>query len=263
MQNEDIIKKRKRGGNIGGLILIIIGAGLLLQRMDLDIPDWVFSWQSILIVVGLAIGINHRFKSGGWMIITAVGVVFLVGDIMNWPYNTARFIWPLGLIIAGLILIIKRKDWDTKKERYKHKYPYEKYAQQYQDQYSQNQYYGQNHTTSTEDFIDSNVMFGGENKIILSKNFKGGRITAFCGGSEINLMKADFTGTVVLDVSAIFGGIEVIVPGNWNVKVEVTSIMGGVEDKRSIEFLEAANPDKTLIIRGSATFGGVEIKSYA
>ncbi len=42
-----------------------------------------------------------------------------------------------------------------------------------------------------QNMLNINTAFGSVKKIILSKNFKGGEINNFMGGTEINLMKAD------------------------------------------------------------------------
>ena len=68
-------------------------------------------------------------------------------------------------------------------------------------------------------------------------------------------------GTHVLDVTCIFGGVEIIVPGDWNIKVEVAAVLGGFEDNRKAPG-KPVDPDKTLIIKGVTVFGGGEIKSY-
>jgi predicted membrane protein len=111
------------------------------------------------------------------------------------------------------------------------------------------------------DFIDSTSIFGGTKKVILSKNFKGGDITCFMGGAELDLSQADIKSPVVLDVTQIFGGTKIIVPPTWDVKSEVAAVFGGIEDKRRI-LTGNLNPDKVVILRGTSIFGGIEIKSY-
>jgi predicted membrane protein len=66
----------------------------------------------------------------------------------------------------------------------------------------------------------------------------------------------------VLIVRAVFGGIEVIVPANWEVKSEVETIFGSTQDERSMRMHDSNGDNKKmLILRGSCVFGGVEIKS--
>ncbi|PSL42640.1 cell wall-active antibiotic response 4TMS protein YvqF [Chitinophaga niastensis] len=254
MKNEDIIASKRRSRGIGGLILIIVGACLLLQRLNLDIPDWVFSWQMILIVVGLLLGFKKNFKGGGWIAMIAVGGIFMAGEILQWPYDTATFIWPVALIIVGLVVILKRSHTAEifsypKKGKYGNYGDYGNYGSQVQG-------------FSGDDYINTSAIFGGVNKIITSRDFKGGQVTSVFGGTDLNFMKADINGVVEMEVTAIFGGCEIIVPSNWTVKVDITSIMGGVEDNRSMDLMASTDKDKVLLLKGSCIMGGVDIKSY-
>ena len=56
------------------------------------------------------------------------------------------------------------------------------------------------------------------------------------------------------------GGSKLTLPANWLVKTEVTSIMGGVEDKRFVD--TDSDPSKVLILKGTAIMGGIEIVSH-
>jgi predicted membrane protein len=63
--------------------------------------------------------------------------------------------------------------------------------------------------------------------------------------------------TVTVDVFAVMGGIELFVPRDWNVTTKVVAFMGACVDKRR----PATQPaTKTLIVRGFALMGGVDIK---
>jgi len=95
----------------------------------------------------------------------------------------------------------------------------------------------------------------------ISDNFRGGKLTNIFGGSDINLSKANpVPQGCIIDAVVIFGGSNLIVPDDWQVKTEAVSIFGGVSDKRVMP--AAFNPDKTLVIKGVVIFGGIEIKSY-
>lgn len=82
------------------------------------------------------------------------------------------------------------------------------------------------------------------------------------GGAEINFSQADIKGRAVLEVNAVFGGAKLIIPANWTVQSsELVAILGGVEDNRVLQ-MGAGDPDKVLILRGNAIFGGITLKSY-
>ena len=113
---------------------------------------------------------------------------------------------------------------------------------------------------SSEDYIDATTIFGGIHKNILSKNFKGGDITIFMGGAELNLSQADIQGTAALDITQIMGGTKIIVPSHWEIRSQLTSVFGNIEDKR--QNIGNTDPNKVLIIDGSSVFGGIEIRNY-
>ena len=59
-----------------------------------------------------------------------------------------------------------------------------------------------------------------------------------------------------LYASSIFGGIDIIVPKDVNIKVTSTSIFGGVENKVK----NNTTNKKTIYINATCLFGGVDIK---
>jgi len=50
-----------------------------------------------------------------------------------------------------------------------------------------------------------------------------------------------------------------VVPADWNVKVEVFNIFGAYADKRMASQIDY---NKTLVIKGVTIFGGGEVKSF-
>jgi predicted membrane protein len=79
------------------------------------------------------------------------------------------------------------------------------------------------------------------------------------GGTELDLSQADIQGTVVIDNTNIFGGMKITVPANWEVRTEMTSIMGGTDDKRTTREIDQ---NKVLVLTGVCIFGGVDVRSY-
>lgn len=244
MKNEDIEASKRKGRFLGGAVFIIVGACLLLQRLDLNLPHWLFSWQMILIAIGIVVGAKHKFRFGGWIVMVLVGGIFMANEILELPYATAQFIWPVVLILVGVVLIFKKSyqgtDWTFKKHAFGS-------SQEF---------------ASGEDTLSANAIFGSVNKMVMSKNFKGGDVSAVFGGAVINFMNADINGTAVMDVSAVFGGCEIIVPAHWKVQVDIDVVLGGVEDKRHTGMMSNGSIEKLLVLKGSCVFGGVEIKSY-
>ena len=85
--------------------------------------------------------------------------------------------------------------------------------------------------------------------------FEGAELSAVFGGVKCDLREAVIEKDCAIEVSAIFGGIDILVPKHINVKVNSTCIFGGISNKTK------PNADApTLYITGTCMFGGVDIK---
>jgi hypothetical protein len=90
--------------------------------------------------------------------------------------------------------------------------------------------------------------------------FRGAEMTAFMGGCELDLRDALMSSgeLAVVDLFVIMGGVNIFVPPNWTVSLEVVPLLGGVHDKtRSVP----SNPAQHLLVRGTVVMGGVEISN--
>jgi predicted membrane protein len=229
-----------------GIFLLIIGAVALLKSFAFNIPQWLFSWQILLIALGLFIGLRHNFRGGAWFILMLIGAAFLTNDFfLNGDLH--KHIWPVVIIVAGIFFIFR---------------PARNLQEQRRKWEEQWKLHGEGEgAPSKEDFIDATSIFGSTKKNILSKTFVGGDITNIFGGTELNLTQADIKGEAVIDITTIFGGAELFVPSHWIVRSEIVTIFGGVEDKRVISTV-TDTPDKVLILKGTVIFGGIEIKNF-
>ncbi len=245
---------RSRSRVMMGLFLVAAGILILAEKMGAPVPDWLISWPMALIAIGFLIGLRHNFRNPAWIILMVVGGVNLIDRIAP-ELNFHNYIVPFIIIAIGLFLVLRPKgsSWGRGHE-WRNRYNEEK------KETWENPSPGIA-VENEADFIDSTSICGGVKKVILSKNFKGGDITCFMGGAELDLSQADIKSRVVVDVTQIFGGTKIIVPPTWNVKSEVAAVFGGIEDKRHIH-TGNLNPDKVVILRGTSIFGGIEIKSY-
>ncbi|HSZ86552.1 MAG TPA: DUF5668 domain-containing protein [Puia sp.] len=240
--------------------LFIVGAGILLlaREMHADIPDWIFTWPTLLICIGIVIGFQSGFRRSAWLLLVVAGGFFLVDREMP-EFHLHHYIYPLLLILLGLFFIFRRRneEWVRQRQEWKSSWKNSWRNMEHGATVSA----GTNVNTDSGEFIDSTSIFGSVKKIVLSKNFKGGDITCIMGGAEIDLSQADIQGPVRMDITQLFGGTKLVVPGNWNVKTNVTSIFAGVEDKRAMQ-ITTPDENKTLILDGTSIFGGIEITSY-
>jgi predicted membrane protein len=276
--------RRYHGGRIWiPLGLVFVGAALMMRQLGLNMPDWLFSWQMLLIAIGVISGFAHAFRGPGWLIMILVGTFFLMDQLIP-GLDIHRFIWPAVIIVVGLVMLIRPKkphwmdpncrgSWRQRdfqrwaRRRARRGYPGMGAVPDGTNDFNTGSGSGStsgigygSKSFSSEDYIDATTVFGGIHKNILSKNFKGGDITIFMGGAELNLSQADIQGTASLDITQIMGGTKIIVPPHWEVRSHVTSVFGNIEDKR--QNISSTNPDKVLIIDGSSVFGGIEIRNY-
>lgn len=228
-----------------GLLILLVGSAILLDRMDLmEVPWWLFSWKTFLIALGLIIGINKNFEGIGWLVMILVGTFFLIDDIPGFPYDIDRYAFPIGIIIVGLFIVGRAIFGNARRNEQREKW-------------------GEGIVTMDEggeDYFDLTTVFGGNKRKVFSKNFKCGETTCIFGGTDIDLSQADINGTVIIDVVQLFGGVKLIVPSNWELKSDVTAILGGVDDKRQSS--QVTSSGKKLVLTGFVMFGGVDIKSY-
>jgi predicted membrane protein len=259
-------RRMERGSGNGhiwtGVLLLIVGGLALAKSVGADIPDWLFSWQMLLIAIGLFIGLKKGFNNSGWFIPVLIGGLFLANNYY-WHGQMYRHIWPIILIIVGAMFLFKPKSkrWRECSEKKRTDMKTEDTTPFVEVTAGTTNAKTEPPGISEDDYLDTTSIFGGTEKVILSKNFKGGNMLNIFGGSEINLTQADINGTARLDVTAIFGGATLIVPSNWVVKSEAVTIFGGISDKRSVGgYSDSAA--KNLIIKGTILFGGLEIKSF-
>ena len=89
------------------------------------------------------------------------------------------------------------------------------------------------------------------------------RVLAVFGGAELDYRDAVLPGPeIVLDATAVLGGVEIIVPPEMRVVDNGTAILGG----RDItgDAAEAVGPDSPLLrIEGICVLGGIEVKRKA
>jgi predicted membrane protein len=269
-QKNDYNQPKNSGRIWGGLFLLVLGGIFLLRETNfIFFPYWLFTWPMILIVIGVFIGLKHGFRGPGWLILLVIGSIFLA-DQMDTGIDLHRFLVPAIIIAVGLTMILRPKrgprnrDWDNwGGRRYRRNRDY--FQQQSYTGNPQQPIPGSTDTVSQnysgEDYINSTSVFGNVQKIVVSKNFKGGEITCFMGGAEIDLSQADISGNVVLEVTTVMGGAKLIVPPNWEVKSEVSTVFGGMEDKRQVRG-NVVDFNKVLVLKGTAFMGGIELRSF-
>ncbi|SFD69935.1 LiaF transmembrane domain-containing protein [Thermophagus xiamenensis] len=224
-----------------GIVLILAGAVLLAGNLGL-IPShlWqlLYSWPSIFLL--LAIINIAKQKIIPSIIYLAIWFIIILPDIFPgidvsqyWNY------WPVLLILVGLLFL------NAKKRR----------MQIFKNQTKSSQ---------INEYLEEIAIFSGTVRKVDSPNFKGGEIISIFGGNEIYFNQSTLAPEgAVIEMVNIFGGTKLIVPRDWQIRIEVTSILGGFADKRVFETTKTeSSTQPTLTIKGVIVFGGGELSNY-
>jgi predicted membrane protein len=195
----------------------------------------IFSWPMLLVAIGLVMTLGASERTAG-IIVMAVGGFFLIPTIFRETFHAYNMFWPSIFIIVGAIFILsKRRGWSSVISK----------------------------GSIGDDYIDYVNIFSGGERQIVTDNFKGGKVTAIFGGTELDLTKAKLAaGKSELEIACIFGGATLIIPDDWFVSIDITPILGGFSDSRKLSPGRTIDSSKHLIIKGTVIFGGGEVKSY-
>jgi hypothetical protein len=222
---------------IFGLLLVAVGVLFLLDSTNVIETDnvWSLIWPAILIVVGGLILYAERGRSLVGLVLLLLGAGFFAQNA-GWIASgwIGRY-WPVILIAAGAailadatgVLRARRVDGSG--------------------------------GALGGDWIRATAVMSGRRERVTSTEWRGGDVTAFMGGVELDLREAKPAAAGArLDVTAIMGGVEIWVPAGWRIHPRVTPLLGGVEDKTRPSPTDGEGP--LLEITGTALMGGVEIK---
>jgi len=221
--------------NAGRLLfgLLVTGAGLLLTLDNLDVleAEPLLRWLPVLVIaagVVKLVGLGPFGRNVGFGLLLLVVGTWLTVNTFELVENPVD-LWPLLLIVGGGYLAYTA---------FRSPRPL---------------------PTDVDSEISALAVLSGVERKNSSQHFSGGQATAFMGGVEIDLASARTdAGPAVIEVFAMWGGIEVKVPTDWRVTSEVLALMGSFEDKTTPPAGEAGGH---LVVRGLAIMGGVEVKN--
>jgi predicted membrane protein len=217
-----------------GLVVITLGVLLTLDNLRIiDAQDYYSYWPLVLIFVGVAkLGSSMtrtaQLIAGLWI---AVGVAFLLSNLDMLRFRIWEF-WPVGLVLLGVTMLRRS-------------------TQRHQQTVS---------AADPSSTVSAICVWSGADRKVTSTDFRGGELTAIMGGVEVDLSHARIAnGEAIMDVFALWGGIDIKVPPDWTVVGDVTPFMGAYEDSRKSP--TAGDPAQRLVLRGMVVMGGVEVSN--
>jgi len=93
---------------IAGFILILRKTTVLPEPLDHFIDDIIFSWQMLLIVIGVITIAGSDNKTPG-IVLISVGGFFMIPELFTDFFRSFNFFWPALFIVIGVVLLINSK----------------------------------------------------------------------------------------------------------------------------------------------------------
>lgn len=244
---------REDGRRTTAYILLAIAAYIVLSRSGLldflglgSLIRW--SFRALLNMIPVAIlvfGLYLLVRSEnrpkpiiGWFV-TLFGAILLISQTGWFGLSFGDMFLPMWLVVIAFIIMNPRK------------------------------LLPRGFNTNEEDLSEDDrqikllAFMGGGDLHYTTRSLVGGEVVAIWGGYKIDFTEADMEGDEMeLNLLCVMGGVEIIVPANWEVeKRGAVCIMGGYSNKTKCLAEKLELPRKTLIIKGLALMGGGDIKN--
>ena len=224
---------KKSSSIVWGLILIIVGVVVALNVLNItDIDLYFDGWWTLFIIVPSAIGLFNEHDKTGNVIGLVIGICLFLGcrDILDFDLIW-KLVVPFIIVCIGFRMVLKGMLGNKGNEM-------------------------MNRLKQDGKHIKRGVAaFSGCDINYHTEVFEGAELTALFGGVECNLKNAVIEKDCAIRASAIFGGIDILVPDHVNVKIKSNCIFGGISNETVF------HPNApTIYITGICIFGGMEIK---
>jgi predicted membrane protein len=240
-----------------GLAIIVAGILFTLDNLRLvHAEDYLLYWPVVLVAIGI-VGIvqTSSWVGYGWSLVWIVAGLWLLGENIGLISISIWALWPLLLVLVGATLI-----WRACCP------PQLQLSVRVRDDAAPGSVAAEPGASrpgapspGRDSFIHGFAVLGAVERATDSTSFVGADLVAIMGGCKLDLRRATMAGEeATVDVLALMGGIDILVPEDWTIAAKVLPVMGGLGDKTHP--VRSATP-KRLVIRGLALMGGVDVKN--
>jgi hypothetical protein len=238
-----------------GAFLVLIGLLLALEQFGWGGANHLMRfWPVLIIVYGLSV-LQYRRGIVFGSIVVLIGAWLLLNTLHLLYLEPWQFIWPLILVVVGARMLMRR---DPPMQP-----PPAAGGGGYAPPLSSAPSLGASPPSSGSPPISNHIsmfgMMGSTKQRVSGAVFRSADMTSLMGGCELDLRDAllGSDGAAHIEVFALMGGTHIIVPPSWKVVMQVTPIMGGVEDKSR----PIMGGTQYLYVRGTVLMGGVEVSN--
>lgn len=222
---------RKRVGSIlWGIVFIVVGVGLVGDIAGAwEFQPFFAGWWTLFMIVPAFISLIQngiRISNTIWLLI-GLALLACCRGLIEWSLLATLFV-PVIFIVIGLIMVMRNLI-----------------------------HLGNRRVQVPSDKKKSeSVVFSGK-KLIVEDEFYGMDCDAVFGGITLDLRGATITQNISIDALAVFGGVDILLPANVQVKLSDTSLFGGCSNHYHSYSGENI---PVVYINATALFGGVEVK---
>jgi hypothetical protein len=233
-----------------GAFLVFMGVLLALDQLGwVEANHFMRFWPVLLILYGLSI-LQCRRKAAFGTIILLIGCWLLLNTLHWLTLAPWQFIWPLILVVVGAQIL-------SRGGAFRRPPPPPSPPPFFGGSAPSGSAAPLSGSPPVSDHISMFGMMGVSRQRVSGVTFRSADMTSCMGGCELDLREAllGVDGAGHVEVFALMGGVHIYVPPSWKVVMQVTPIMGGVEDKSR----PILGGNQFLYVRGMVLMGGVEI----
>lgn len=218
---------------IWGLVLIAVSAVLVLNAFEITSIEIFFDgWWTLFIIVPSLVGLFTGHDKTANIIGLLIGTFLLLAcqNILDFDMMW-KLIVPVIIAVIGIKMIFGG--------------------------IGRNRGFIKSIEANGDDIKTGFAAFSGQDIRFDNEIFKGAELTAVFGGIKCDLRNAVFEGDTVINACCIFGGADILLPDNVNIKVNSNSLFGGIDNKKH----QNSNDNQyTVYLNGTCIFGGVDVK---
>lgn len=213
-----------------GVFWILAGLGIAAAVVGKwDIQNFIRIWWPLFIIVPCFLSVIKNGFGNASFIGLIIGILLLLNNqgIVE-GYLIRKMLVPIILILIGMNLILRSVFNGSRK-------------------------------VSPENISKGDLeyasVFASQNIVYPPDRFYGAKVDAVFGSLTLDLRNAVIEDDIVIRASAVFGGVNLLVPSGIRVKIYSSSLFGGTDNKTNVQ-----QPAATIYVDTSCMFGGVTVK---
>ncbi|MDD6308526.1 MAG: LiaF-related protein [Clostridia bacterium] len=218
---------------IWGLALLAVSAVLILNAFAItNIEIFFDGWWTLFIIVPSLVGLFNGHDKTANIIGLFIGTFLLLACQNILDFNIVwKLIAPVIIAVIGIKMVFGGVGRDRG--------------------------FMKSMEANDNDIKTGFAAFSGQDIRFDNEIFKGAELTAVFGGIKCDLRNAVFESDTVINACCIFGGTDILLPDNVNIKVNSNSLFGGIDNKKH---QNSKDNQYTVYLNGTCIFGGVDVK---